>query len=101
MHALGGSAQHLAQSAWRCRRGIVLVDVAAKVSLALFGHLMSHPFPSSSQYSSSPRSLSCQLSSVFLLLSTWLFHTHLTLKATCVQNKKCKAEFAETGFCKI
>ena len=51
--------------------------------------------------SSSPRSLSCRLSSVFLLLSTWLFHTHLTLKATCVQQKICKAEFAETGFCKI
>lgn len=58
--------------------------------LALFGHLISHPFPSSSQYSSSPRSLSCQLSSVFLLLSTWLFHTQLSLKATCVQKKNVK-----------
>ena len=62
--------------------------------LALFGHLISHPFPSSSQYSSSPRSLSCQLSSVFLLLSARHFHTHLTLKATCMQ-KKSEREFAE------
>ena len=64
--------------------------------------VISYPILSSARLNTHPPLGRYHVNSLLCFyLSTWFFHTHLRLKATCVKKNKCKAEFAETGFCKI